>query len=373
MKIAIIGGRLQGTEACYLARACGMESILIDIDPEVPAGGIADRFIPGDLINEDPAVIEAFREADIILPANENDELLKKIVELATRFDIPLAFDPEAYEITKSKRISDKLFKDNDIPCPKYFPDVKAPYVVKPSDGSGSTGVEKLETYEEAEAFSKNMPEGDIIQEYLTGPSYSIEVIGIPGNYRTYTVTEVHVDEGYDCHMITSPTELPDHKLKRFREIAFRLAELVNLHGIMDVEVIDDGEDMKVLEIDARIPSQTPIAVLKSSGMNLLKELCDITLLGEFKDENLAGEGREKIFCAYENYERKGGVIRTKGEHIMREAKPLTLRENFLGSMESMTDYTDEEADFRGIFINWGKDKDEVFKWRNTLLHSLKD
>ena len=71
MNICIIGGRLQGTEACYLAKACGMKSILIDIDPEVPAGGLADRFAAGDLVREDPAVIEAFRSADIILPANE--------------------------------------------------------------------------------------------------------------------------------------------------------------------------------------------------------------------------------------------------------------------------------------------------------------
>ena len=74
MKICIIGGRLQGTEACYLARACGMKSILIDIDPSVPAGGLADDFVSGDLVKEEPEVIRAFKEADIILPANENDE-----------------------------------------------------------------------------------------------------------------------------------------------------------------------------------------------------------------------------------------------------------------------------------------------------------
>lgn len=371
MKICIIGGRLQGTEACYLAKACGMESILIDIDPQVPASGIADHFIPGDLIKEDPALIEAFRSADIILPANENDELLAKIVELSGRFGIPLAFDPEAYEITKSKIRSDRLFIENDIPCPKYYPGGKAPYMVKPSDGSGSTGVRKLRTAEEAEAFFRSRDEGDIVQEYLEGPSYSIEVIGKPGCYRTYTVTEVHVDSVYDCNMITSPVKLPEAKLRRFSEIAVRLAELVKLRGIMDVEVIDDGEDLKVLEIDARIPSQTPIAVLKSSGMNLLKELADITLYGGFRDENTAC-GRENIFCAYENYKRENGVIASEGEHIMRNAAPLTYRENFLGSMESMTDAEDEESDFRGIFINWGKDKDEVLNWRNTLLHSQK-
>ena len=71
MKILIIGGRLQGTEACYLARACGMKSILIDIDPAVPAGGLADEFVSGDLVSEDPQVIRAFKEADLILPAGK--------------------------------------------------------------------------------------------------------------------------------------------------------------------------------------------------------------------------------------------------------------------------------------------------------------
>ena len=373
MNICIIGGRLQGTEACYLAKACGMKSILIDIDPKVPAAGLADRFTEGDLVREDPAVIEAFRSADIILPANENDELLAKICELAERFDKPLAFDPEAYEITKSKIKSDRLFIENGIPCPKYYPDGRLPYVMKPSDGSGSTGVKKIRTEEELSEALKNKAEGDIIQEYLEGPSYSIEVIGIPGSYRTYTITEVHVDKGYDCYMITSPVELPEEKRKRFSEIAVKLAELVSLKGIMDVEVIDDGEDLKVLEIDARIPSQTPIAVLKSSGMNLLKELADITLYGEFLDENKAGKGQEKVFCAYENYKKSDGRITQEGEHIMRDAGPLTFRKCFLGSMETMTDYKDSESDFRGIFINWGKDEHEVLKWRNTLLHRQKD
>lgn len=372
MKICIIGGRLQGTEACYLAGACGMESILIDIDPKVPASGIADHFVPGDLVKEDPAVIEAFRSADIILPANENDELLAKIADLSGRFGIPLAFDPDAYEVTKSKIRSDRLFSENGIPCPRYFPGGRAPYVVKPSDGSGSTGVRRLESWKEAEEYLKTADPGDIIQEYLEGPSYSIEVIGRPGNYRTYTVTEVHVDKGYDCYMITSPVRLPVKKLERFREIAVRLAELVKLRGIMDVEVIDDGEDLKVLEIDARIPSQTPIAVLKSSGMNLLKELCDIMIFGEFRDENTAGKGNEKTFCAYENYRRVNGIAGAEGEHIMRDAGPLVYRKDFLGSMESMTDAGSEDSDLRGIFINWGEDKDEVLKWRNILLRSSK-
>ena len=57
------------------------------------------------------------------------------------------------------------------------------------------------------------------------------------------------------------------------RDISVKIAELIELKGIMDVEVIDDEGILKVLEIDARIPSQTPTVVYHSTGVNLLEEL----------------------------------------------------------------------------------------------------
>ena len=64
MKIAIVGGKLQGTEAVYLASACGFESILIDANPSVQAGAMADRFVCGDIVKREEQVINALKEAD---------------------------------------------------------------------------------------------------------------------------------------------------------------------------------------------------------------------------------------------------------------------------------------------------------------------
>ena len=61
MKAAIVGGKLQGTEAVYLAALAGIESILIDKNPEVPASGFCDEFVCGDIIAEDAQVIEALK------------------------------------------------------------------------------------------------------------------------------------------------------------------------------------------------------------------------------------------------------------------------------------------------------------------------
>ena len=88
MKIAIIGGKLQATEACYLARACGMESILIDYDSSVPARGIADVFVCADVAAKDERAVKAMKEVDLVLPANENDRVLKAICEICAENSI---------------------------------------------------------------------------------------------------------------------------------------------------------------------------------------------------------------------------------------------------------------------------------------------
>ena len=371
MKVTIIGGKLQGTEACYLAKAAGIESILIDINPHAPASGLCDRFIAADVTARDATAVEAMREADFVLPANENDELLKAIVEICEEYGLKLAFDPKAYEITKSKIKSDELCHTNGIPSPQYFPAGKAPYIKKPVGESGSAGVEKLDSAEDCRRIMEESGEAEyIIQEYLEGRSYSIEVIGLPGNYRTYTVTEVHVDEGYDCYMITSPVDIPQEKKEELSETAKRIAELVNLHGIMDVEVIDSGGELKVLEIDARLPSQTPIAVLKTSGVNFLSELADITMYGEFRGDE--ANKSEEMYAVYEHYRRENGVIIQEGEHMMSSAGPLKLEYDLFGSREVISDCSGLDSDFRGIFINWGKTDEEVKRWRDTLLHNLK-
>ena len=369
MKIAIVGGKLQGTEAVCLAAAAGFESILIDADPQAVASRLTNRFVCGDIVREDPQVIDALKEADLILPANENDQVLEAVERIAAREGLVLAFDAQAYQITKSKLRSDRLFHQNGIPAPAYYPAGKPPYIIKPSEESGSAGVRRAETAAEVEAFLSSRPEGEnwIVQEYLTGPSYSIEVIGMPGNYRTYTITQIHMDAVYDCCVVTAPCPLSPRQEKDFAAIACRLAELVNLRGIMDVEVIADEGQLKVLEIDARLPSQTPLAVLASSGMNFLSELADIFLQGTFCSKQ---EDRRR-WSVYEHYRRQDGQLLQEGEHMMTQAAPLRFYRDFASSQIAVCDYEDRH-DFRGIFINAADTEEELQAVRSRLKEHLK-
>lgn len=351
-KIVIVGGKLQGMEVCYLAKKAGIETILVDKNPDAPAKFLCDKFLCQDLFLRSEEVSQAIAAADAVVPALENDRVLSWLDKDAREYDYILAFDWQAYKLSSSKRLSDQLFHRLGIPSPQHYPAGRLPYICKPVSESGSHGVRKLETPEALEeALAKR--EDLIIQEYINGPSYSIEIVGKPGNYRTYEITQIHMDEGYDCNRVTAPCHLPPVVEDAFRRMAVEIAETIHLHGIMDLEVIEHNGVLKILEIDARIPSQTPATVFHSSGMNLLEELLDIYIDGEFH-RPMERPGK---FVAYEHYLMKNGRLTALGEHIMVEGRPLQYMPGFCGADEAMTDYEPETHCWRGTFINWGDTK----------------
>jgi len=370
MQVAIIGGKLQGTEAAYLAGKAGFHTLLIDQNPDVPARGLCEAFAPWDVTKKEAPLVQALRQADFVLPAMENDAVLHAIREMAEGGGMNVAFDFSAYAVTASKIQSDRLIRDNRIPAPAYFPGCRGMCIAKPSSGSGSEGVVKLPA-EEVPAFlaAKQDPDNWIVEEFLTGPSYSLEVIGTPGHYRTYTVTQIHMDPVYDCNRVTAPCPVTALQEQSFERIAKELAELVRLHGIMDVEVIDDHGVLKVLEIDARIPSQTPAVVWHVSGINLLSELAALATGRPLQ----AGPARKPPrYCSYEHFLVQGEQIIPAGEHMMATAGLLRCRENFLGADEVISDFQPGMPCWRGIFINAAPTPEALEQKRAVMKEQLK-
>lgn len=368
-KVAIIGGKLQGIEAAYLAGKAGIKSLLVDKSERPPAIGLCDEFHCFDILKKENELIEVLRTTDFILPAIENFEVLAALTELSEEYNLKLAFDLNAYSISSSKLLSDKLMQDNNIPAPRYYPNCKSPYIIKPSSFSGSIGVKKIQNQVEVESFLGTVPAEEkwVVQEFLTGPSYSIEVIGKPGNYRTYEITEIHMDDGYDCKRVTSPCNITKEQKNGFQKIALELAGIVGLNGIMDVEVIDDDGEFKVLEIDARIPSQTPTVVYHTSGMNLVEDIKDFVCDGQFKSHYK----HSKKYSSYEHLLIKDGNITEHGEHIMGEAGPLYLQKNFFGADEVLSDFLNNKTTWRGTFINWADSKAELELKRDYMKKCL--
>lgn len=337
-RIVVVGGRLQGLETLYLAAEAGIYTTLIDKDDAPIGQNFCNRFIHKDVIQYGKELVPVLQEADLVVPALENPKALQTLLDLKKDFNINLIHDPDAYAISSSKVRSDEVMAAAGIPVPQHYPKGAPPYIAKPSSMSGSEGVVKLKTQEDVHSFwEQHQGEAWVVEEFLEGPSYSIEIIGTPGNYRVYHITELFMDENYDCKRVMSCPDMEPALKKQFQDIAYKLGDVVKLHGIMDVEVIYCNGALKVLEIDVRHPSQTPINIYHATGVNFMAELHRVFCPGS--DFPAPPVEEDPQYVSLEQIEVTKDKIAVLGEHILTQGHGLTLKENFCGSDHAFTNY----------------------------------
>lgn len=365
--IVIIGGKLQGMEAAYLGKKADLHITLIDHNPNVIAQNLCDEFICGDVLSDDPDVRDALDSADMVLPTMENYDVLEQLVSLCEKRGYCLAFDWGAYQISSSKVRSDQLFMQHNLPAPKYYPNGTFPYIAKPDCDSGSHGISVIPDRASMESFQRNKEKGYLIQEYIEGPSYSVEIIGTPGNYRVYLTTQILVDQIYDCYSVQAVRSIPADLEDKIKGLVICIAEHVNLRGIMDLEVIDCCGEIKILEIDARLPSQTPIAVYHASGMNYLKELYDLFVHGGFQDEQIdKGHYASVVHMLF-----NGQSFSVHGEHIMTEGGVMYHSVINQGRTELLSDLKSGTSSWRGMFINHGRTRDALWLQERRMIKEI--
>ena len=91
--VGIVGGKLQGVEAAYLARKAGWEVRVIDRKLRVPASDLGDSFAQVDVTVEE-YLAGVLGDVDYIIPALEADNALRSLTRWSRKTGVPLAFDP---------------------------------------------------------------------------------------------------------------------------------------------------------------------------------------------------------------------------------------------------------------------------------------
>lgn len=368
-RIAIIGGKLQGLEATYLAKKAGWKVILIDKKIDVPSSRLSDEFFIGD-IKDIEWLNSILKDVDFVIPATENLKTLDILSEWSRNSLIPFVFDADAYRISSSKLKSDSLFFNIGVPAPLPWPNCDFPIIGKPSEGSGSEGVHIFHSREQMEShFSDLLLSKEwVLQEYIGGPSFSLELIGTPGNYIPLQVTDLEMDSQYDCKRVSAPTVLSDDLVERFKEISIQIAEAINLKGVMDVEVILHRGELKVLEIDARLPSQTPTVVYHSSGSNIIELL---SLSKEFKNTIFPVNKNKYKGVIYEHIKVGAGKLKICGERIIGEAGVLSMIKKFFGADEALTNYKPGQTDWVATMIYIADDLQKARYKREQVIRNI--
>ena len=235
--------------------------------------------------------------------------------------------------------------------------------------GSGSQGVKIIDNESDLNEHLSSAEHPWVVQEYVRGPSYSIEIIGKPEKYSALQVTDLEMDTGYDCKRVQAPSDLSEALKSEFEIISTKLANALPLRGLMDVEVIHHENSLKVLEIDARFPSQTPTAVYWSTGLNMFAMLADLFL---YKDDGKENEPVEEKGVIYEHINVSPHLIEVSGEHIMSGTDSLHLEQDFFGADEAITNYAAGRENWAATLIVSDADRRAVWDKRNKVIADLK-
>lgn len=346
MIILIAGGKLQAIEAVYLAKELGWKSVVLDRNARAPAAAMCDQFVQGE-ISDRRRVLPVVEAADMVLPALEEADTLALLEGYCEETGTIFLFDQAAYRLSSSKLASDRFFKEHRIPAPLYYPDASLPVIIKPDDKSGSAGVQYVDTIE---TLMKRDKRGLVIQEYLEGPSYSVEVIGNGQSFEVLQITEIIVDKNYDCKAVIAPAAISQEDTQELQAIAARLGALINIQGIFDIEVIKTAQGMKVLEIDARLPSQTPVSVWYSTGINMLQRIY------AYKIGNPDPICPRALWvCIYKQIQVKENKIVSLGEHILADKGPLRIIPNLFGATGMITNYHEDAKEWVAAVIVRGR------------------
>ena len=130
MRVVVAGGKLQGVEAAYLAHQAVWSVLLVDKNPAPPARGLSDQFCHLDIILDSDKLTRIISGADFIIPAIEDEAVLKSLEQVAQRVGIPNACDLPSYSITSSKKRSTGCsWKKGSAP---YWPECDYPVIAKP-------------------------------------------------------------------------------------------------------------------------------------------------------------------------------------------------------------------------------------------------
>ena len=180
------------------------------------------------------------------------------------------------------------------------------------------------------------------------------------------------MDAGYDCKRVRAPASVSAELTREMERLAAGLAEALGLRGLMDLEVILHDGRLKLLEIDARLPSQTPIAVFWSTGYNLVEALGALARDPEGAPPPPLPPAAGWRAAVLEHVHVTAGRLEVCGEHVLARRGPLRVERDFFGAEEAITDRVPGRSDWVATLLSSGRDAGQAWSRRCDAVEAIR-
>lgn len=290
-KVLIIGASILQLPAILKAKDLGYYVGVADYNPEAIGIPYADEYFNVSTIDTDGIVEAAKRFKPDGIMTLATDMPMRAVAAACRELGLP-GISPDTALKATDKAEMIKAFEAHGVEHPWYYVvsdrnvldsivrQASYPCIIKPTDNAGSRGVvlchnksELIKGYE----YASNESRGGavIIEEYLQGPEFSVEVMVVDGVPHVLQITDKittgaphFVEMGH-----TQPTSQPQEAKEKIKDLACRAVKAVGINvGPAHVEMILTAKGPKMVELGARMGGDciTTHLVPLSTGIDMV-------------------------------------------------------------------------------------------------------
>ncbi|MDR0585974.1 MAG: ATP-grasp domain-containing protein [Treponema sp.] len=210
-RILILGAGVMQGPAIRCARNMGLETVVVDGDPNAPMAPLADRFEPVDL--KDTGKIETLarslvKNGGLSGVMTAGTDFSASVAWVAEKLGLPGIPYQAAVDASDKERMR-RRFREAALPSPDYTVLTKPPdknfrlpfdfpAVIKPVDNMGGRGCRRVDGYDEfrdaAAAALRFSRSGRVIaEEYMEGPEFSVDAVVFQGEVTICGLADRHI------------------------------------------------------------------------------------------------------------------------------------------------------------------------------------
>lgn len=304
-KIAILGASYLQLPLVEKCRDLGIETHCFAWDKDAVCKDIADYYYPISVLEEEKILEKCIEigidgittiAMDICIPVINN--IAKKLNLIGNSMFCSIS--------TTNKAKMRELFEAHQIPSPKStivtldsfdtFQFIDFPFIVKPTDRSGSLGVTLVYNTKDLKkaveyACNCSFEKKCVVEQYIKGREVSVESISYKGEHRILAITDkVITNESYFVEIEHhQPTSVSENLKDKIEKLVLQILDVTDLkNGDRHTElIIDEKNNVYAIEIGSRMGGDFigSHLVKLSTGHDFVKYVVDIAL-GQFKLPN---------------------------------------------------------------------------------------
>jgi len=298
-RLFIIGASVLQIPAIKKAKELDLFVGVVDMNPRALGIEFADKFYEVSTIDIE-GVIEAakdFKPDGVLTIAT--DMPIRSVAAVAGIFGLQGISTEVAIKAT-DKLAMIRCFENNNVPSPWYYAVsseedfnklikiISPPFIIKPSDSSGSRGVILINSPDKAMdgfRYSKSVSRSGVVlvEEYMKGPEVSVEIITVGGQSAVLAVTDklttgapFFVEMGH-----SQPSSLSPETIKEIEEVSMKAVKALGIdNSPSHVEIIVTASGPKLVELGARLGGDciTTHLVPLSTGIDMVKASIKLAL-----------------------------------------------------------------------------------------------